>query len=173
MDIGNAISNMGEKKGAVDTGHRDVDNGKKNLQASTNFGLALTKAEREREAADVLSKIIKKDPTETKDIFGLGEALSKSGEIYGAIDNCRKSIELDSKCADAYQALGSLLKKTGDEEGTMELLRRAIKADPPSPAQDSLAKSGDWTSVIGNWRRGLEPEQANVKAQVNLGLALK
>ena len=164
---------MGEKKGAVDTCHREIDNGKKNLQASTNFGLALTETIREKEATEVLSKIIQKDPTDTKDILGLGEALSKSGEIYDVIENYRKSIELESKCADANQALGSLLKKTGDEEGAIELFRRAIKADPPSPAQDSLVKSGDWTSVIGNWRRGLEPDQANIKAQVNLGLSLK
>ena len=62
----------------------------------------------------------------------------------------------------------------------MEILRNAIQASPTSPtspAQDplaqSLSKSGDWTNVIGNWRRGLEPDQTSLKAQVNLGLALK
>ena len=59
----------------------------------------------------------------------------------------------------------------------MEILRNAIQASPTSPAQDPLAqslfKSGDWTSVIGNWRRDLEPDQASLKAQVNLGLALQ
>ena len=121
---------------------------------------------------EILRRALEADPRNESALDALGAALEKGG-VNGAIGNHRKATELDSKCADACEALGSLLKKTGDEEGAMELLRRAIKADPPSPAQDSLAKSGDWTSVIGNWRRGLEPEQANVKAQVNLGLALK
>ena len=43
-DIGNAISNMGVKKGAVDTCHREINVDQKNLEASTNFGFALTKA---------------------------------------------------------------------------------------------------------------------------------
>ena len=105
-DVGNALSEPGDKKGAFDACHREINIDRKNLQAYINFGFVLTKADEQKEAAEVFRRAIEIDSSDSEMFFGLGAALNKMGDSDGAIENYRKAIELDPLYALAYFHLG-------------------------------------------------------------------
>ena len=101
-DVGNALLEPGEKEGAVNICHREINIDEKNIQAYINFGFALTKTDEQKEAVEVFRRAIEIDSNDSEMYFGLGAALKKTGDVDGAIENYRQAIELDPDYSEAY-----------------------------------------------------------------------
>lgn len=142
--------------------------------AQDMLGLALLGAGRSAEAAQVLSRAVKKWPDKCEAYHNLGAVETKLGKVEDAMAAYRKAITV---CPDSYEShnnLGDLLSRQGKNPEAIEHYRTAIRISPYfseaySNLGDEMLKLGRTAEALANFRTALRLKPHLPEANHNLG----
>jgi len=104
-----------------------------NFNILYNYGHALSKRGRFKEAAEQLEKALRLCPREPDTYNNLGSALKETGKIKEAIEIWRKALVLDPNHKLAHFQLGLTLSQQGNYEEAIYHLQEALRVEPKWP----------------------------------------
>ena len=135
-------------------------------------------------AADLVRKILVRDPQSSNAHNLLGICLAQAGEFDGARKSFQKALELNPQLATAHVNLGKLLIRMHEEAAALQQFKAATAIDPQilvrDPASYSafnifglcLMSDGKYEEARRVFERAIQINPKYVPAHVNLGNAL-
>lgn len=144
FEKGKALSQSGDKYGAVNAYSKAIELDPKYTFAYNNRGFTYDKLGDNKRAIADFDRAIELDPTYAHAYYNRGTAYSNLGDNKRAIADYDRAIELDPKFALAYNNRGLAYAELGDSEKAMSDLK-AVARLGDKRAQDWLRKQGiDW-----------------------------
>jgi len=124
-------------------------------------GLALFNQGKYAEALEVLTQVIKEDPTNVRAWNARGMTKRRLKDLDGAWDDLTRAIELSPRYASAHNNRGLVRADRGDYEGAIADYSRAIEFNATlstSFNNRGVAKSklGDYAGAIADYARAIE-----------------
>lgn len=98
-----------------------------------DFAIALSSANRDREAIAQLEAACRLAPREAEYRFKLGLAWNEAGELAKAVDSLQTAVTIDPRHVRAWYDLGLALNASGKSAGALEALVRAESMSPADP----------------------------------------
>jgi tetratricopeptide (TPR) repeat protein len=117
IDLGTALNNTNDYKGAIDAFHNAIDFNPDSAVPWAGLGLALTGSGDSKGAIDAYRKSIDIDPGCAAAWTSLGMVLQFSGDVKGGIDAYRKAIEINPDHTSARERLDIVLNRSLDASG--------------------------------------------------------
>jgi serine/threonine protein kinase/tetratricopeptide (TPR) repeat protein len=143
----------------------------------TNFGVALYKLGKTREAIDAYRKAIEMKPDSHQVHNNLGVALVVDHRLNEAVDAWRKATQIKPDYAEAHANLGHGLRGQGKLAEAIAAYQKAIELKLNSAfihylLGNALMDQGDRTKAVAAYRRTIELQANHAEAHCNLGLIL-
>ena len=105
-----------------------------NAGALHNYGMALVKAGRTREAVEVYRKSLASNPDSAATHHMLGNALKHLAEYDEAIRHLEQALRLEPARADAWFSLGSIHIELGSQAEAFRCMEKCVALDPNTKA---------------------------------------
>ncbi|HXH37385.1 MAG TPA: sulfatase-like hydrolase/transferase [Thermoanaerobaculia bacterium] len=139
---------------------------------------AMINAGRARDAAVLLDRLVRDDPSNHVFRETLARALRQSGDVGRAITLYRQAVALAPNDADAWYNLAVALEETGNAREGEVALGEAAKRDPNRPEIHNirgaaLAEAGDLPGAEREFRATIAADPRNARASNNLGNVLR
>lgn len=130
-----------------------------------------------QEAAAVLRKLVKLQPTDGGNWRALGQASASMGDGSAAVAAFAKAVELDATNTAVWADLASAQQAQGLGEKAMESLRSIIAIDPAFPGAlfnlaGTLKEQGRLEEAVDLTRMAVERDPGDAAARFNLSLLL-
>jgi serine/threonine protein kinase len=129
-DRGNAKSDLGDKKGAIEDYTQLIKLKPDSSDVYIYRGIVKSDLGDKKGAIEDYNQAIKFNPDSWYTYYNLGNAKSKLGDYQSAIEGYNQSIKLESDYSNAYINRGYAKSNLGNQKGAIEDYTQAIKLKP-------------------------------------------
>jgi tetratricopeptide (TPR) repeat protein len=147
-----------------------------NSLAHLNFGVALNRAGKGREAAEHYREALRINPNSSGGHFNLANYYSATGQKDEALRHYREAVRINPRYTNAYNNLGLLMMSERQAEEAIPYYRKAIELDPSNAGVRynygiALAAAGHLPEAIEQFKSALEGRPNYPEAHNYLGMA--
>ncbi len=156
IDAAGDLQNAGDKAGALEAWKKAIATDPNDARVNNGMGLALTAADRPKEAIFYLNKATQANPNYLEAFYNLGTAEMQEHQVEEAIDAWQNTVRIYPGFFQGHEGLGFAYYMLGKYRESLGQLRLALDGEPERVSVLTLAASLMATSADAWVRNGPE-----------------